>query len=78
MALDKDVLGAAMHTKAKTFDDVAVDTTDPVAMEAYRLNFWKAIADEVIKHFKTNGVIPGTGLVAPSGGGAVTGSAKIQ
>lgn len=75
MALNKDVLGLALANKAATYNDVDVDVNDPAAMNAYRLNFWKGIAEEVIEHFKANIQlsIPGTGLTSPSG--AVTGTA---
>ena len=56
--------------------DVGVDTTNAAAMDAYRQQFWTDVADTIINHFKINGVltVPGTGLVAPSGGGPVTGT----
>jgi hypothetical protein len=74
--LDKDVLGAALNTAANSYNDVPVDVTDPVAIADYRLNFWKGIAQAIIDHIKANALlqVPGAGLVAPGGGGPVTGT----
>lgn len=71
MALDKEVLGLDLYNRAKAFNDVDIAPED---LEAQRLAEWKAIAEGIIEHFKTNGVltVPGTGLVA--GATAVTGS----
>lgn len=81
MALDKDVLGQSLYTKANTYNDIDVDTTDPAAVDAYRLAFWKGVAEVIINHFKANGVlkVPGLGLVAGNvlvTGNSVTG--KIE
>lgn len=74
MALDKDILGTDLYNRAAVYNEVAI--TD---MEAARLAFWKNIAQGIIDHFKNNGVlhVPGAGLIAPSGGGAVTGTSNI-
>jgi hypothetical protein len=77
--LDKDILGTALYNAEKQFND-----KDPAALgdiEDARKAFWKVMADEIIKHFKTNGVlkVPGLGLSAPNGpvgGTSVTG--KIE
>ncbi|RTL47462.1 MAG: hypothetical protein EKK39_14250 [Sphingobacteriales bacterium] len=76
MALDKNILGTALFNVAQNYNDVGVDTTNAAAMDAYRQQFWTDVADTIINHFKINGVltVPGTGLVAPSGGGPVTGT----
>ena len=68
MALSKDVLGAALYNRAKDYNDNIED------IDQARQDFWKAVADEIIKHIKNANLnIPGTGLVAPPGGGPVTG-----
>lgn len=75
MALNKEILGQALYDFAGQFNETDIA---PNQIEAQRLAFWKGIADEIIKHLKADAVVPGTGLIAPSGGGAVTGNAKIQ
>ncbi|MFL5747215.1 MAG: hypothetical protein ACJ751_21250 [Niastella sp.] len=69
MALSKDVLGAALYNRANAYNDNIED------IDQARQDFWKAVADEIIRHIKNNANlnIPGTGLVAPPGGGPVTG-----
>lgn len=52
MALDKDILGKALSDKANEYNDK--DITD---INAARLAFWTGIADVVINHFKSNGLI---------------------
>jgi hypothetical protein len=37
----------------------------------------QGIATGIITEFQTNAVVPGTGLVAPAGGGPVTGAALV-
>jgi hypothetical protein len=78
--LDKDILGTALYNAEKQFND-----KDPAALgdiEEARKAFWKVMADEIIKHFKVNGIlkVPGTGLVSfPNGvvsGQSITG--KIE
>lgn len=76
MALDKDILGQALYDRAAASNDVYIAPED---MEAARLAFWKGMADEIINHFKTNGVlrVPGTGLNAgttPVSGLSITGT----
>jgi len=70
MALNKDLLGAALYNKAQGYNDQDIDDIDQA-----RRDFWIAIAGEIINHLKSNATIsvPGLGLVAPSGGGPVTG-----
>lgn len=74
MALNKVTLGTALNTATNTWNDVAIEDADlPAARQAY----WEAVAECIINHFKS-GIeinIPGAGLVAPSGGGPVTGAA---
>lgn len=41
------------------------------------LKFANAIAKAVIDEIQANGKVPGAGLTAPGGGGAVTGEASI-
>ena len=53
MALSKDVLGLALYEAANSFND----QEPPEDPEANRLEFWKTVADTIINHFKTTGVI---------------------
>ena len=71
MALNKDVLGLDLYTRANAWNEI-----DIADMEAARLAFWKSIADGIIEHFKSNGVlhVPGLGLTA--GATAVTGQSN--
>ena len=76
MALDKDVLGTAMKTAADAFNEVYISPAD---LDAQRLQYWKNIAEAIISHFKSNGVlnVPGIGLNAGSvavSGASVTGT----
>lgn len=75
MPLNKDILGHNLYEAAKAFNDKDIAPAD---LEAQREAFWKVIADEVIKHLTTAGTVPGLGLIAPSGGGPVTGAAQIH
>jgi len=74
MALNASDLGAAIYTASESFNDSAIDITDPVAMAAYRQAFWTAVATEIINHIKAHGElhVPGTGLTA--GSTAITGN----
>lgn len=77
MALSKDVLGQALYDSEKQFNDK--DSTAVGDIEAARLAFWKVQADEIIKHFKTAGVISVT--VATTGTASAhtgTGSGTIS
>ena len=76
MALNKDVLGFDLYTRANAYNEV-----DITNIEVARLEFWKNVADGIIEHFKTSGelLVPGTGLAAgstPVTGNSITG--KIQ
>lgn len=79
MALDKDVLGAALKTVRDNFSNKTKDQLIAIYgdEDAIRLAACKAEAAAIINHFKAQAVltVPGTGLIAPSGGGAVTGTA---
>jgi hypothetical protein len=55
MALNKDTLGQALYDAEKVFNDKNPATLGN--LETARLNFWKYMADEIIKHFKANAVI---------------------
>jgi hypothetical protein len=70
MALNKDILGTALYTRANSFNDKNIDNIDQA-----RQDFWKAMAEEIINHIKTNATlnVPGTGLTTAAGGGPVTG-----
>jgi hypothetical protein len=77
MALNKDILGESLNNQAKQFNEKTADQLGD--LDAARLNFWKAIAGEIIQHIKTSAIltVPGTGLVSPSGpvsGISVTGT----
>jgi hypothetical protein len=71
MALNKDVLGAALYSVAKQYNDIDADN-----LEAARTEFWKGVAGEIITHIINAAVVtvPGTGLAAPNG--PVTGGAS--
>ena len=72
MALNKDVLGVALYNREQAYNNkTPAELGD---LETARQNFWKGMADEIINHFKNNGVltVPGLGLTA--GATAVTGT----
>ena len=76
MPLDKEILGTNLYNRSTDFNDVDIDPAD---LEAQRLAWWKAVAEEIINHFKANGVltVPGLGLTAgatPVTGASVTGN----
>lgn len=52
MALNKDVLGAALKTMAEEFNNINVEDLE-TAKEA----FWKGVAEQIINHIKTAGVV---------------------
>lgn len=70
MALNKDVLGAALYNRAGSYNDKDIQN-----IEQARQEFWKGVAEEIINHIKSSATlnVPGTGLTTPPGGGAVTG-----
>lgn len=70
MPLDGDILGTAINNIESDYNEV-----DIADIDAARLECNKRVAWAIIDHFKTHAElhIPGTGLFAPSGGGAVTG-----
>lgn len=72
--LSKDTLGLALYNAEKDFNDKTIEQLGG-DLEAVRKAFWKNVADEIIKHLKSEAVlrVPGTGLTTPPGGGAVTG-----
>lgn len=80
MALNKDVLGLALYNKRVAFNDKTYDdlVQQYGTIEAARLAACEADAEAIIDHFKNNGVliVPAAGLIAPSGGGAVTGQSQ--
>lgn len=72
MALDKDILGTNLYNAEKFYNDKT-----PAALgdlETARLNFWKVMADEIIKHFTTSGELRVPGLGLNAGATAVTGN----
>lgn len=79
MALDKDILGAELYDMRNAyFNNKTADEliTEYGSIEAARLEACKKEAEVIINHFVNNAelTVPGTGMVAPSGGGAVSGS----
>lgn len=63
MALNKDVLGAALLAMADNFNNINVED-----LAAAKEAFWKGVADEIIKHIKTQGVVNTTGTAAAQTG----------
>lgn len=80
MALNKDILGLALHNRRLDFCDKTYDQLIATygSMDNARLEMAKADADEIIKHFKNNIqiTIPALGLISASPGSPVTGSAN--
>jgi hypothetical protein len=78
MPLNKNILGSALYNAEKKFNDKDIDQLieEYGSLEAVREEFWKVAADEIIKHLKSDGVlrVPGTGLIAPTNGGPVSGT----
>ncbi len=78
MALNKDILGLALYDVRAIYCNKTIDEIidEYGSLEAARLHACKAEAEAIIDHFKNNIAIsiPGTGLIAPGGGGAVTGA----
>ena len=72
MALDKDILGTNLYNRSKDFNDVDID---PALLEQKRLEWWKAVAEEIVNHFKNNGTVAVPGLGLTAGATAVTGQA---
>ena len=70
MSLIANDLGDLLNNASQKFNDK--DISDIVSA---RKDYWRAIAKEIVEYFKANAVVrvPGAGLIAPSGGGAVTG-----
>lgn len=52
MALNKDVLGAALKSMADDYNNIAAEN-----VETARTNFWKGVAEQIIEHIKTAGVV---------------------
>ena len=76
--LNGNNLGDALKAAADSFNDFAVDTTDAGAMNTYRTNFWRSIGNAMVDYITAHAMlsVPGAGLVAPSGGGTVTGTSN--
>ncbi|MDI3319125.1 hypothetical protein [Pinibacter soli] len=55
MALSKDVLGKGLYNALKAFNDKDKDALGD--LEDARLSFCKALADEIIKHIASAGVV---------------------
>jgi hypothetical protein len=78
--LDATILGTARHNRRLDF--VNKDINELImaygSMEAARLAMDIADSQVIIDHIKANAlVVPGLTLLAPSGGGNVTGTATI-
>ena len=54
MPLDKDRLGSAINDAIDALSIPAGDVITP----AEKLAIWKAVADEIVKEFTTNGTVP--------------------
>lgn len=52
MALNKDVLGAALKAMAENYNNIEV-----ADLETAKTNFWKGVAEEIINHIKTQGQV---------------------
>lgn len=55
MPLNKDILGTALKTAADAWNDK--EPAEIGDLSDARLAYWKAVADEIIKHFKANAVV---------------------
>lgn len=81
MPLDKDRLGAALWARVKSLESYSPGIGP--AEDARGLAQWKGIADEIIKEFKDNAVVPvnvaSVTAVQPGGGtsGPGTGTGTI-
>jgi cytochrome c551/c552 len=54
MALNKDLLGTQLNDMAAAFNDQDISLEQ---LATARLNFWKGVAEQIISHFKSEGVI---------------------
>lgn len=52
MALNKDVLGAALQAMAEDYNNIA-----PEDLESAKTNYWKGVAEQIIEHIKTAGEV---------------------
>ena len=79
MPLNKNLLGTELYNSRSAFNDKTIDELIRIygSLEGVRLAMAKADAETFINHFINNITvsIPGAGLIAPSGGGPVTGKA---
>jgi hypothetical protein len=66
MAMDKDVLGLAL--KNRILSMVPSGVVVPSGTQATMEEFWKAVADEIIKHIQQNGIVNVTCTGTASGG----------
>lgn len=73
MALDGDILGAAIYNALNSFNNKSPDDTGDV--ETARQNLCKALGAAIVEHITTKAVVLPTALAAPNG--PVTGTAKI-
>lgn len=76
MPLNSQLLGAALQSAADDYNDLSATTND---LPGIRQAFWKAVADEIVKHIKANAVVNVT--VATTGSASAqtgTGTGTIQ
>lgn len=69
MALNADVLGAAMYAAAQPFSNIPAPAS-PAEMEAKRLDYFKALAAAIITHIQTSGTVT-TACGAGAGSGVI-------
>jgi hypothetical protein len=74
MALDKDILGLALHNARKVFCDKTMDEliNEYGSLDEVRKAQASADADEIIKHFKTYAEGKYQAATLTAGGNAVT------
>ena len=77
MALNKDVLGAALYSRRNSFNDKTLDEliAEYGTLENLRLAICKADAEEIINHFKSAALITLNPAGLTAGATAVTGTA---
>lgn len=63
MALDANILGTALYTAANAYNDQDIQN-----LEQARRDFWKAVAQEIVTHIVTQGVVTTTGTAAAQTG----------
>ncbi len=72
MALNPDILGAAMYAAAVPFSNIP-PPPNPADLEALKLAYFKALAAAIITHIQTSGTLNVT-TVCGAGPGTGTGA----